>query len=250
VCLAAIALGVHPTWRLVIAANRDEFHARPSWAAHWWPEPVGVFGGRDRVGAGSWLAVSRRGRFALVTNQPGRPAPPGPASRGRLVSDFVVGPEPPLDYLEAAALRAAQLPGFSLVIGDTAAAGAVHADDEAAARIERLEPGVNAFSNAPPHARWPKAEWLARALERRLAAGLADAPGLLALLNRRDPVPGDAALPAPARSPFVVGSRYGTRASTVVRIAVDGRCEVRECRFGPHGRPAGTSVARFRVPAG
>ena len=84
-CLALIALDVHPRLALVIAANRDEFHARASAPAHWWAD--GKLAGLDRVGGGSWFGVDATGRWALVTNyREGVPRDPAAPSRGMLVS--------------------------------------------------------------------------------------------------------------------------------------------------------------------
>ena len=67
-CLIVVALGATPRYPLIVAANRDEQHARPTASAAWWTAPPGVFGGRDLLAGGTWLAVDRRGRFAAVTN--------------------------------------------------------------------------------------------------------------------------------------------------------------------------------------
>jgi hypothetical protein len=84
-CLAVIALDAHPRYRIVIAANRDEFHARPAVPAHWWTS--GMLAGQDLIGGGAWFGVSRSGRWALVTNfREGIPRDPGAPSRGELVT--------------------------------------------------------------------------------------------------------------------------------------------------------------------
>ena len=80
-CLIAVAWKAHPRYPLILLGNRDEFHARPSVAADWWPEAPDVFGGRDLKAGGSWLGVSRGGRIAVVTNNPLRP----PTAVGRSV---------------------------------------------------------------------------------------------------------------------------------------------------------------------
>src|SRR5579863_4923034 len=89
-CLIALAWQAHPQWPLVLAANRDEFHARPSAALARWPDAE-VIGGRDLREGGGWLALSPAGRLAAVTNVrvPGLAA--APRSRGKLVRDFVAG---------------------------------------------------------------------------------------------------------------------------------------------------------------
>src|SRR5215470_6174585 len=91
-CLVVAALGVSTRYELLFAANRDERHARPSEAAHWWPD-LPVFGGRDLVARGTWLAVDRSGRLAAVTNFRDVSAAAAPLSRGALVADYLRGAE-------------------------------------------------------------------------------------------------------------------------------------------------------------
>src|SRR6185295_2891966 len=104
-CLAVVALDVHPRFSLVVVANRDEAHARPTRAAHWWPRDAGppVFGGRDLAAGGTWLALARHGRWAFVTNvrEPGRNDPAAP-SRGALVLRVIDDPRPVAEALAAA----------------------------------------------------------------------------------------------------------------------------------------------------
>ena len=87
-CLAFLALDAHPRYAVVIAANRDEYHARLTAAAAWQPE--GWLGGRDREAGGTWLGVTREGRYALLTNvrDPARKHPDAP-SRGVLVPQIL-----------------------------------------------------------------------------------------------------------------------------------------------------------------
>src|SRR5262249_22786929 len=94
-CLVVAALGVSSNHELLFAANRDERHARPSETAHWWPDAPGVFGGRDLLAHGTWLAVDRSGRLAAVTNFRDVGAAVAPLSRGALVADYLRGAETP-----------------------------------------------------------------------------------------------------------------------------------------------------------
>ena len=64
-CLILLAWRAHPDYPLVVAANRDEFFARPAAEAGWWQDHPGVFAGRDREAGGTWLGLSRSGRFAM-----------------------------------------------------------------------------------------------------------------------------------------------------------------------------------------
>src|SRR3546814_1173668 len=95
-CIAYLAISAHPRWPLFIAANRDEFHQRPTLAAAPWPDRSDIIAGIDCLGKGSWLGITRKGRFALLTNNrdPSRIITDEP-SRGELVSQYLNGSEPP-----------------------------------------------------------------------------------------------------------------------------------------------------------
>ncbi|MGA8005768.1 MAG: NRDE family protein, partial [Burkholderiales bacterium] len=89
-CLIVLAWKSHPDFPLIVAANRDEFHARPTMAARFWEDRPEILAGRDLEGMGTWLGVTRRGRFAAVTNyREAAPAPRDAASRGVLASRFL-----------------------------------------------------------------------------------------------------------------------------------------------------------------
>ncbi|MCC5793825.1 MAG: NRDE family protein [Chromatiales bacterium] len=262
-CLVAIARDAHPRWPLILLANRDEFHDRPSAAASWWTDAPDVFGGRDLQSGGSWLAVARSGRFAVVTNLPARAVGRQTGlSRGELVAGFVTGAAPAGEFLAALAPRAADYAGFCLIAGDHHAALAL--ESPGAGPVRALGQGVFAFSNAPMSARWPKVEQLRARLASLLGSG--GEPATATLLEMIGPQ-ANGCLPKPAGSqatgpsvpvpvdelphtPFVIGARYGTRCSTVVRIGAAGGCEVVERRWAPGGRQAGETRTLFRLDAG
>lgn len=251
-CLIVLAWRADPRFELVLAANRDEFHERPAAPAAFWREAPDVFGGRDLSQGGSWLAVSRSGRFAAVTNVR-RMVPPDPRapSRGVLVADFLRGRERATGYAARVAEAAHRFAGFNLLIGD--GERALYLSNQPGFVCTELAPGVHGVSNAALDTPWPKlvrareglASWLARGVERpdRLFDRLAD-----------DRVAPDAELPDTGvgaemerflSPPFIRGERYGTRASTVVLVHAGGRIEFHEHRFGPGGAPAGQTTEVF-----
>src|SRR5437660_12089187 len=117
-CLLLLALHVVPDRPWLLLANRDEFHARPSAPAAFWVDRPDVFGGRDLVAGGSWLALSRSGRFAAVTNvRSGRPSA-APRSRGALVADFVQATIAADRYATTVAAEREHYGPFNLVVGD------------------------------------------------------------------------------------------------------------------------------------
>jgi uncharacterized protein with NRDE domain len=234
-CLIVVAFGVSPRYPLIVAANRDEQHARPSAEAAWWPEPKRVLGGRDLSAGGTWLAVDARGRFAAVTNIRDAQRPLGLESRGSLVVDFLAGGELAASYAARAARNGARFGAFNLLLYD---GRELHFASNRAATI-RLGAGWHAYSNAPPGIAWPKtATALAAAPAALASADPTDA--MFALLAQRD-------LSEPAelryqRTHFVVGAVYGTRCSTVVLFDPKGQASFAERTFDARG----TAVAEVR----
>src|SRR5262249_7300372 len=115
-CLLVLAWQVHPRYRLVVAANRDEFHERPTAAMAKWPAPDDIIAGRDLRAGGTWLAIDRTRRFSVVTNfrdlQP--PAPNAP-SRGSLIPSYLRNPEGAEDYLRRLERTSSEYSGFNLL---------------------------------------------------------------------------------------------------------------------------------------
>jgi uncharacterized protein with NRDE domain len=255
-CLIALALDAHPQYALVLAANRDEFHHRPTAPASWWDDAPQIFGGRDLQSHGSWLALARDGRWAAVTNVR-RMIPPDPnaPSRGRLVAHYLRDPHTAAGYGAGLRPEADRYAGFNLLLGD--AAGVWYLSNHDGFRHQRLTPGVHAVSNAALDTPWPKLVALRDTLRVWCADGRTDTAGLLAALAR-DRVAADAVLPdtgvgaemerflAPA---FIRGDSYGTRASTVLAIDRAGRALFTEHRFGPNGVPTGQTIESLQLAA-
>ena len=116
-CLIAFAWRPNTEHRLLLAANRDELHARPSQEAHWWADNPSVLAGRDLQAGGTWLAINKRGRFATVTNYREGQSPKGRLrSRGKLVNDFLESDETALAFMQN--LDADAYAGFNLLATD------------------------------------------------------------------------------------------------------------------------------------
>jgi uncharacterized protein with NRDE domain len=238
-CLLLLAVDVIPQRPLLLLANRDEFHARPSAAVAPWPDVPGVRGGRDLQAGGTWLAVHDNGRLAAVTNIRLLNAQRGPRSRGDLVRDFVAGQISAADYVAALASHLDDYAPFNLVVSDTQETWCLQSPS---AQAERLLPGLHTVSNGPLDAPWPKMQ----RLRERFVAASADAADDAALLDLLADThqPDDAELPdtgvglererflAPI---FIRGPLYGTRASSLAWRDAEGRAGLIERRFGPDG---------------
>ncbi|MPZ45676.1 MAG: hypothetical protein GEV05_20245 [Betaproteobacteria bacterium] len=256
-CLILFSLQHHRGYPVIIAANRDERYERRSAALGFWPDAPHVAGGRDLEAGGTWLGITRAGRWAALTNfrQPGSHRGDAP-SRGRLVSDYLLGTMAPAQYLARIEPSAHAYNGFNLLVGDL---GALHYLSNCDGGARRIEPGVHGVSNHLLNTPWPKV-----ALGRKYLQNLPlESSGAIteALLERlRDATrPADADLPdigiGPDREralspPFIEAEHYGTRASTVIVVNAQGEVTIRERRFGPFGTPLGSSELDFRLDSG
>jgi uncharacterized protein with NRDE domain len=251
VCLALVALDAHPRFPLVIAANRDEFHARAAAPAHWWEG--GTLAGVDLAAGGTWFGANARGRWALVTNfREGIPRDPNAPSRGRLVTRALAEAAPPLVCAAEIAADGVRYHGFNLLVGDLA--NGAYASNRSSGALA-LGRGIHGLSNHLLDTAWPK---LTRSKARfaTCLAALDDGVGPLFELLADRKQAGAAALPVTGVAPewerllssaFIVDSRYGTRCSTVLTIADDGRARFVERSFDRHGRVTGETEHEFSV---
>jgi len=253
VCLALIALAAHPRLRLVIAANRDEFHARAAEPAHWWSS--GVLAGVDSVAGGTWFGVDQAGRWALVTNyREGVARDPSAPSRGELVTRALSDNTPPLVCAAAIAADGSRYHGFNLLLGQYV--NAAYASNRASGAIS-LGAGIHGLSNHLLETPWPKVVRSKRLLAAWLASGDDALESLFELLgDRRQAEP--SALPSTGvapewerllSSPFIVDPRYGTRCSTVLAIASDGYARFVERSFDTAGTLIGEAAFEFMLQA-
>jgi len=250
-CLAVLALDAHPRYAVVLAANRDEFHARAAVRASWWPGEHAILAGRDRVAGGTWLGVDRRGRYAFVTNvrEPGRHDPAAP-TRGALVPRVLRDHAPIADAVGAAVRDGATMNGFNLLAGEGIAAAW---GSNRAGSIRTLARGVHGVSNALLDTPWPKvlrtkaqlAQWCERARD--------DVDALFDVLRDDVPAPQEE-LPRTGitpewerllSAPFIRAPHYGTRCSTVLLIDRMGSARLVERTFDSAGAVTGVVDERF-----
>lgn len=249
-CLIAVAWQAHADYPLIVLANRDEFYARPAAPARFWEEAPGVLAGRDLSAGGTWLGMTRQGRFAALTNvrEPGMPK--GERSRGLLVSTYLLGDTAPQAYATQMAAEGAAYSGFNLLVGDADSLWWVSNRGEGP---QRLGPGVHGLSNHLLNTPWPKVELARRGLQAQLPSP--DPEALFALLadERRA---ADADLPQTGvgldmerllSAPFIRSSLYGTRSSTVL-LAGHARIRFVEQTFVPTAPGERVSFAFDRLP--
>lgn len=250
-CILLAAYQVHPRYRLVIAANRDEFHERPTAPLAFWSDQPRILAGRDLEQGGTWLGVDRRGRFGAVTNVRGGSIASPRRSRGLLISEFLRGDDEPDRHVERLQADARHYDGFNLLL---ASDNQLLWWSNQAPAPRALPAGTYGLSNDSLDTPWPKVASLKtqftqfKHLEEDL---LIDA--LLGVLQDGR-LPLDAELPdtgvglAAERllgSIFIAAAHYGTRCSSVVLLDHSGAISFAERRYGPNGRLAGNSLFRF-----
>ncbi len=250
-CLIAFAWNMHPRWRLVLAGNRDEFHARPSAALARWDDAP-VIGGRDLQAGGTWLGVTETGRCCVVTNVRDPRDPQLGVSRGMLAADFLVGGVDATAHARKLLSTASEYRPFNLLTFD--ARDAFYLGNRPEPRAQAVARGVHGLSNADFNTPWPKTRKLMSCLQGWIDAGGEDEFALLfnALADER--VAPDTELPdtgvglererllSPA---FIRGEHYGTRASTIVAMGHDDTGMIVERRFGPNGRFDGETTIKI-----
>ena len=229
---------------LIVAANRDEFYDRPTAPLAWW-EGGRVLAGRDLLSGGTWMGVSRDGRFAAITNfrDPLRPRKDAP-SRGFIPMRFLETGGCATDFLGWLRKEASRYAPFNVLVYDGVELLGYESRHD---RNLPFAPGIHAVSNGDFNEPWPKVD----ALKVGLAVGEEDDEALLAMLRDAQPFPDDR-LPSTgvpiewerALSPaFVRMPTYGTRASTILRLGRK-RVSMLEQRFNAEG-PEGLGEFQF-----
>ncbi|PKH39230.1 hypothetical protein BI292_23835 [Pseudomonas sp. 43NM1] len=237
-CLIVFAWRPDHPQPLIVAANRDEFYARPTQPLAQWPQAPGVHAGRDLEAGGTWLGIGANGRFAALTNirDPGQPA--SLKSRGELVAGFLTGEMSIDDYLSDVVGRSLEYAGFNLLVGNANELWHFNAHNREAVM---LTPGVYGLSNAGLDTPWPKVLKAKAALSEQLDDPQPEA--LLAILSDAQTAPFTElpdtgvglATETLLSSVFIASPTYGTRASTALIVQADGTRLMVERSFGPYG---------------
>jgi uncharacterized protein with NRDE domain len=221
-CLIVLAWRAHPDFPLVVAANRDEFHARPAAPAEFWSDHPGILAGRDLEARGTWMGISRNGRFAAVTNYRGAKEPRAAESRGALVSGFLNGTSSPENFVKKT--RENLYSGFNLLVADEEQLWWISNRD---GTPRKLEPGVYGLGNLLLES--PEVE----PAKARFRAAI-------------DPAPAMESLFSVLAASKILGPEYGTRCSTVLLRASDGRTRYAERPFAPDGSDGETRQFEFQ----
>jgi uncharacterized protein with NRDE domain len=245
-CLVVLSFGASRHVPLVLAANRDELHARPAVALAWWREPR-LAAGRDLEAGGTWLGVGADGRFAALTNvRGGGRRPTGLRSRGELVPEFLAGKASPHEYLARLAGHAARYPPFHLLVASESELAYLSSAER---EPRALGAGLHALGNGGLADSEEKVARSRRGLAQLLAAdAVPDAESLIALLRDPRPAPDLSPDATPeqriASAPFVLHPQFGTRCTTAL-VRVGDEITLVERSYEPSGKAAGTVALSF-----
>jgi len=256
-CLILFSYRLHPDYRLILAANRDEFYNRPTAPLAYWSEHPEVLAGRDLKANGTWLGVTRTGRLAAITNyrEPAAQIDKAP-SRGGLIGDFLTGNTSPESYLKAVSKKSSAYNGFNLIAGDRSG---LYYYSNRAGSVRQLQPGLYGISNHLLDTAWPKIQKGKDRLKDQLSGReKLDVEKILEVLADRS-LSADEDLPDTGvgleweriLAPLFIKSReYGTRSSSIVLMETSGRVTFLERTFengGDGTAPGETVTYRFNI---
>ncbi len=223
-CLVIFSYDQHPEYKLILAANRDEFLDRPTVPAAFWDEHPGLLAGKDAKAGGTWMGITRNLRFAAITNfRDLASLKEGAPSRGHLVSEYLKTDIDPESYLEGLKQDAASYNGFNLLVGN---ADGLWYFSNREGMIRRIESGVHGLSNHLLNTPWPKVEEGKTGLHNLILSQQVSAGELISLLKNNRQAP-DEHLPQTGVSldwerrlsaMFICTPHYGTRASSALLI--------------------------------
>lgn len=225
-CTILFAFKQHPKYKLIVAANRDEFYERPTAKAHYWNDYPNILAGRDLEKMGTWMGVATSGRFSALTNyRDPKESVVGKLSRGMLVADMLKDTQHPKHYLETVKKNNHLYPGFNLLVGDM---NELYYYSNIANHIEMIDPGIHGVSNHLLNTNWPKVTMGKQQLQKIIQQNESQmVEQLFTLLQNKDTYP-DELLPSTGvslewertlSSLFIESPSYGTRSSTIILIS-------------------------------
>jgi uncharacterized protein with NRDE domain len=251
-CLILLAIQKHPKYKLILAANRDEYYERPSEPPHFWEDAPHLLAGRDLVAGGTWLGITRHGRIAAVTNyrDPASVKPNAP-SRGKLVSDFLESDLDPLSYLDLIRPEKDRHNGFNLILSSL---DRITWYSNRSGEATQLLPGVYGLSNHLLDTPWPKVVRSKAMFEQVVCTEKKLSTESLFRILADQTLAADDRLPSTGvpieweriLSPiFITSPTYGTRSSTVLLIDREEHVAFLNRTFNGHLEPISTSEFEF-----
>lgn len=255
-CLIFLAIEQHSRHRVILAANRDEFHERPTAPMTFWQEAPDILAGKDLAARGTWLGVHRSGRWAALTNYRDPSAHRNDAtSRGGLIPPFLTGSETAATYLASVAPLAHRYNGFNLLVDDGREIAYLASRT---GKVVTLKPGIHGLSNHLLNTPWPKVAAGKTRFQQLVKPDVVSEEKLMDILADCT-VPPDESLPETGvgitwerrlGAIFIASAVYGTRCSTVMRLDHSGLVNVVERTYRIEGGAvSGCDDRRFQFQA-
>jgi uncharacterized protein with NRDE domain len=253
-CILFIAVKQHPLYPLIIAANRDEFHDRPTQSSHFWPEHKAILAGKDLRAGGTWMGINKKGDIAALTNirAPGKERS-NAVSRGELVTNFLRLLNNKNNYLSTLQNTHLDYNGYNLLFGNLTQLQVYNSFDNTAFELEE---GVYGLSNASLDSPWPKLDIGKSALAHYCQHhNNLNFEHLFELLGNNLPAK-DEDLPDTGISKelekvlssiFIKSPEYGTRSSTILLINSQQQVYWEERTFNASGKKINTNVHEFKI---
>lgn len=237
-CLILFAINPNDEFSLVLAANRDELFARPTQTAAPWIDYPQVIAGRDDEMGGTWLGISKNGRFAAVTNFRETMDEPPPLSRGELTKDFLISDVNPDAYVDSLQSKQQSYKGFNLLVAD--AKDCFYFSNRTNEPPKKLKSGYYGLSNQLLDCDWPKVIEGKDKLKDILETPNDPTEPLFTLLTGS----GD---DRDFSNSFIVGDAYGTRAETVLLVRRNREVFFEERNFVEEGKPGVRASFQFKL---
>ena len=223
-CLIFLSLNAHPSYKLIVAANRDEFYHRKTQAAAFWEDHPHILGGRDLEASGTWMAMTKSGKISMLTNyRDPQNIDPNAPSRGKLVSDYLIEDSSPDQYLHTIANNGKRYNGFNLIVGTPRELWYFSNYREG---VSKISDGIHGLSNHLLDSPWPKVLRGNLKFKNTLAQPMITPEAFFELLYDEQIAP-DEQLPQTGlpldreralSSMFIKTPNYGSRCSTVVLV--------------------------------
>lgn len=236
-CILFTAYRSHPDYPLIVAANRDEFYARPTKDAHFWEDERDVLAGRDLEQLGTWLGITKTGRFAALTNFRNlEEKRENKQSRGHIVKNFLTSETTPQEYLQNLQLERNDYPGFNVLVADQQS---FYYYSNVENEIKEITAGVHGLSNHLLNTPWPKVERGKQQLRSLIENNKIESDALFQLLADKKQAPLkllpntglSLEMEKQVSSIFIETNGYGTRCSTVLTIDKNGTVTFQEQSF-------------------
>ncbi|MGA7837531.1 MAG: NRDE family protein [Ignavibacteriaceae bacterium] len=237
-CLLLIANKIHPEFKLIIAANRDEFYNRLAQKATFWRDQQYLLAGKDLEAGGIWMGITKSGRFSAITNYRdfNREIKQNAPTRGNLTTDFLLGNDNPEEYSEKLREKHTEYNGYNLVYGFI---NELYYYSNETNLVVKLEPGLYGLSNALLNTPWPKVTESKKYVSELISSGDVSKEKLFEILADKTTADDDQ-LPDTGigqerekalSSNFIETPQYGTRCSTVILINKDDKVNFTERTF-------------------